>query len=101
MDKFLHGRKTSDYVASSPLDFVPQLQEGQHLRDLRRRFVLLAHGLGEFEEPQQSWNIERVLGPKGVPNRVDEWGREWRHDWVTWRKMLPQYLGEFLPAKTT
>jgi esterase/lipase superfamily enzyme len=34
-----------------------------------------------------------------VPNRVDAWGKEWRHDWVTWRKMLPQFLGELLPAK--
>jgi esterase/lipase superfamily enzyme len=36
-----------------------------------------------------------VLGAKGVPNRVDAWGAEWRHDWVTWREMLPKYLSEF------
>ena len=62
--------------------------------------MLLAHGLGDFEDPDQSWKVERALGPKGIPNRVDEWGKEWRHDWVTWRKMLPQFLGEFLPAKS-
>jgi len=37
-----------------------------------------------------------ALGAKGVPNRVDPWGTQWRHDWVTWRKMLPQYLEEFV-----
>ena len=97
MNKFLDGQMTRDYYESSPLDFVPDL-EGPHLDALRQRFVLLAHGQGAHEEPQQSWNVERVLGPKGVPNRVDEWGEEWRHDWVTWREMLPQFLGEFLPA---
>ena len=98
MGKFLKGRITHDYQQSSPLHFLPQLA-GPQLEQLRKRFVLLTHGQGEFEDPDQSWKVERVLGPKGVPNRVDAWGKEWRHDWVTWRKMLPQYLGELLPAK--
>jgi hypothetical protein len=25
---------------------------------------------------------------------VDNWGPRWEHDWPTWRRMLPQYLGE-------
>jgi esterase/lipase superfamily enzyme len=98
MKRFLAGQTTRDYHESSPLDFVPGLS-GRHLELLRQRFVLLAHGTGDHEDPDQSWKVERVLGPKGVPNRVDAWGKEWRHDWVTWRKMLPQFLGELLPAK--
>ena len=98
MEKFLEGRRTRNYYESSPLHFVPNL-EGNQLEQLRQRFVLLAHGQGEFEEPEQSWHVERVLGPKGIPNRVDAWGEEWRHDWVTWREMLPQFLGEFLPRQ--
>jgi esterase/lipase superfamily enzyme len=35
-----------------------------------------------------------VLGSKGVPNRVDDWGVEWPHRWHTWWQMLPQYLDE-------
>ena len=98
MNRFLEGRINRDYHESSPLDFVPTI-EGAHLDLLRKRFILLAHGQGEFEDPQQSWNVERVLGPKGIPNRVDAWDNTWRHDWVTWRKMLPQFLGEFLPQR--
>ncbi len=99
MNRFLEGKMTRDYYESSPIDFVPNLS-GHQLDLLKQRFVLLAHGLGDFEDPDQSWKVERALGPKGIPNRVDEWGKEWRHDWVTWRKMLPQFLGEFLPAKS-
>ena len=98
MNKFLEGEVTRDYYQSSPLDFVPDLG-GEQLELLRQRFILLAHGEGEFEEPQQSWNVERVLGPQGIPNRVDAWGAEWRHDWVTWREMLPKFLGELLPEQ--
>ena len=38
--------------------------------------------------------MANVLGDKGVPNRVDQWGTEWPHDWQTWRAMLPLYLRE-------
>lgn len=99
MNRFLEGRINHDYYQSSPLDFVPNLS-GKHLELLRQRFILLAHGQGDYEDPEQSWRVERVLGPKGIPNRVDAWDKTWRHDWVTWRKMLPQFLGELLPAKS-
>lgn len=98
MNRFLEGKINQDYRDSSPIDFVPGLS-GKHLELLRQRFVLLAHGQGDFEDPEQSWKVERVLGPKGIPNRVDAWDKTWRHDWVTWRKMLPQFLGELLPPK--
>jgi hypothetical protein len=31
----------------------------------------------------------------GVPNWVDAWGKEWDHDWMTWRAKLPRYLDEW------
>lgn len=98
MNRFLEGRINKDYYDSSPLDFVPNLG-GKHLELLQQRHILLAHGQGDYEDPEQSWKVERVLGPKGIPNRVDAWDKTWRHDWVTWRKMLPQFLAEFLPPK--
>ena len=35
-----------------------------------------------------------VLGGKGIPNRVDDWGATRDHDWPTWHAMLPKYLSE-------
>lgn len=97
LQKFLQGPKTADYRESSPLDFLPVLPEdGEHLAALRRRFVLLAHGQGRWEEPSQSWRMADALGKRGIDNRVDAWGAEWDHDWPTWREMLPKYLNELL-----
>lgn len=87
-------RSSQDWYFSSPLDFLPGLGEGALLDKLRERFVLLTHGTGRWESPKESWNVADLLGSKGVPNRVDEWGDEWDHDWPTWRRMLPKYLGE-------
>jgi esterase/lipase superfamily enzyme len=87
-------RSSQDWYHSSPLDFLPGLGAGAHLDALRKRFVLLTHGTGRWESPKESWNVADLLGSKGIPNRVDEWGGEWDHDWPTWRRMLPKYLGE-------
>ena len=95
LDRLLKIDASADYFYSSPLSFLPQLSpDGGHLQALRGRFALLAHGQGRAEDPAQSWRMAQVLGSKGIPNRVDEWGPEWHHDWVTWRAMMPQYLDE-------
>jgi len=96
LSRFLEGPVTKDYYESSPLHFLPEASEGPWLDRLRSRFVLIAHGRGRWESPEQSWRIADALGKRGVPNRVDEWGEEWDHDWPTWRRMLPTYLEELL-----
>jgi esterase/lipase superfamily enzyme len=94
LSKYLEGRFIQDFYFASPLHFLPGL-EGPLLDQLRRRLVLLPSGEGDYEDIGESWRMASVLGAKGIPNRVDPWGPEWRHDWVTWRAMLPKYLDEF------
>lgn len=89
----LHGHWNDDFYFSSPLDFLPAL-EGWDLDRLRQRFVVLACGSGRWENVDESWRMADVLGAKGIPNRVDQWGTEWDHDWPTWREMLPLYLDD-------
>lgn len=91
--KWMNHQVTQDHYHASPLHFVPGLGEGAQLTRLRQRFVLLTHGTGRWEEPQQSWRAADVLGKKGIPNRVDAWDNR-DHDWPTWRDMLPKYLDE-------
>ncbi|MCC7012558.1 MAG: prolyl oligopeptidase family serine peptidase [Planctomycetes bacterium] len=94
--KFMDGEPTSDHHFNTPTRFLRDMSEGPHLERLRQRFVLLTHGQGKAEEPEQSWRVADVLGRRNVPNRVVEWGPEWPHDWTTWRKMLPLYLDEYV-----
>lgn len=96
LSKFLKGEVTRDYYESSPLHFLPNMQEGAHLGLLRSRFILISHGDGRWEEPAQSWRVADALGKRGIPNRVDAWGEDYDHDWPTWREMLPKYLDELL-----
>jgi esterase/lipase superfamily enzyme len=96
VEKFIGGRFTDDMYFSSPLHFLPDL-EGPTLESLRRRMIVLASGSGQWEDVGESWAVAKVLGAKGIPNRVDDWGPNYKHDWPTWWDMLPTYLDDLLP----
>jgi esterase/lipase superfamily enzyme len=93
LSKYLEGRFNQDFYFASPLHFLPGL-EGPLLDKLRQRFIVLPSGEGDYEDIGESWRMASVLGARGIPNRVDPWGPQWRHDWNTWRAMLPKYLAE-------
>src|SRR5580658_2594927 len=93
IERFYDEAWSQDLFYSAPLQFVPGL-EGPQLDRLRQRWAVLASGEGEWEDVGESWRMAEVLGAKGIPNRVDNWGPDWDHQWPTWRQMLPQYLRE-------
>ena len=93
LSKYLEGRFIQDFYFCSPLHFLPGL-EGSVLEMLQTRLILLPSGEGDYEDIGESWRMAKVLGDKGIPNRVDSWGTEYQHNWVTWREMLPKYLAE-------
>jgi len=93
IERFYGEAWSQDLFFSAPLQFLPGL-EGPQLDRLRTRRAILASGEGAHEDVGESWRMADVLGAKGVPNRVDNWGPGWEHDWPTWHRMLPQYLGE-------
>jgi esterase/lipase superfamily enzyme len=93
--RFIGNPQPTDYFqVSSPLHFLHTLS-GLHLDVLRTRYIHLASGEGKWEDIGESWKLANALGRMGVPNRVDSWGPETPHDWVTWRAMAPKYLDEW------
>jgi esterase/lipase superfamily enzyme len=93
---FTDGKVSRELWHASPLHFLPRMPPGEHLEKLKSRFILMAHGQGRAEDPNQNWKMADILGAKGIPNRVDDWGKDWPHDWQTWRAMLPKYLDELV-----
>jgi len=95
IERFYDQASNQDLYFSAPLQFLPGL-EGPQLDLLRQRYVVLASGEGAWEDIGESWQMASALGTKGIPNRVDNWGPQWPHQWPTWHRMLPQYLGELI-----
>ena len=97
IERFVGGF-TDDLYFSSPLHFLPGL-EGPQLDLLRQRFVYLPSGSGRVGGRRGVVaQAAKVLGEKGIPNRVDDWGPDYDHDWPTWWKMLPTYVEQALSA---
>lgn len=95
IERFYNEAWSEDLFFSAPLQFLPGL-DGSQLDQLRHKRVVLASGEGPWEDIGETWRMAAALGAKGVPNRVDNWGPQWEHDWHTWRQMLPQYLRELI-----
>ena len=96
IEQFLGGLVNDDLYFSSPLRFLGDL-DGPTLHTLRTRMIVLASGSGRWENVDESWAVGDLLGRKGIPNRVDDWGTAYDHDWPTWWAMLPLYLDDLLP----
>ena len=64
--------------------WLPRLQQSDHLHILT--------GSGDYERPDASRDFSKLLSYKGIPHELDVWGHDMRHDWPTWRAMLPYYL---------
>lgn len=96
IERFIGAPFTDDLYYASPLSFLAGLG-GAHLDTLRQRFIILAHGEGPWEDPVSARAAADILGAKGVPNRVDNWGPSFDHDWPTWHQMLPLYLDDLVP----
>jgi len=94
LSHYVRGYWNDDFYYSSPLHYLPGLGEDWQIERLRSRMVILASGSGRWENIDESWAMASVLGGKGIPNRVDDWGHGYDHDWPTWCRMLPQYLSE-------
>jgi len=99
LQRFVKAAPTPDFWYASPVHWLPDFQDQGHLAHLRERFVILASGQGKAENIGESWRVAHVLGQKGVPNRVDDWGTQWDHDWPTWRNMLRTYMDELAPVE--
>ncbi len=90
---YTSGYWDDDCYFNSPVHYLPNLVDENILNAIRRsRHIHLLSGQGAYEDPQSSRNLSNILSSKGIPHELDLWGADMRHDWPTWRQMLPYYL---------
>ncbi len=90
---YTKGYYDEDVYFNSPADYVPNLSDEYTLNQLRQKKIIIASGRGDYESPESSEYFSSILHAKGIPHELDIWGHDMRHDWPTWRKMLPYFLG--------
>lgn len=78
---------------NSPVHYVPNLNDQWYLDNIRRsRHIHILTGSGDYEDPEGSRKFSAILNSKHIHHNLDVWGNEWKHDWPTWRAMLPAYI---------
>ena len=93
LTEYSNGYFDDQVYFNSPMHYVPNLEDEWYLEKIRAsQHVHILTGSGDYEDPEASRRFSDVLHRKNIPHTLDVWGPEWKHDWPTWRAMLPVYL---------
>ena len=92
LSRYLPGGSAPELRAAVPLYGLPALEDEARLRDLRRRFIHVASGEGDYEQPAESQRLAEGLAARGIPHQLELWGRDFAHCWGSWHQMLPRTL---------
>ena len=93
LTEYTKGYYDEDVYFNSPQHYMPQLADHGLLEQIRRSHHLhIFTGSGDYEDPSASGRFAKILYDKGIHYELDVWGSEWKHDWETWRTVLPHYL---------
>ncbi|MDP3830322.1 MAG: alpha/beta hydrolase-fold protein [Ignavibacteriaceae bacterium] len=91
---YTKGYYDDNVYFNSPVDYLPHWHDDFMLNQMRsNKKIIIASGQGDFEDPDASRLLSSILSSKGINHELDIWGYDMPHDWPTWRKMLPHFLG--------
>ena len=69
------------------------MQDQWHLDQIRSsKHIHILAGSGDYEDPDGSRYISGLLHHRNINHHLDIWGYDIKHDWPTWRAMLPYLL---------
>ena len=78
---------------NSPAHYMPNLTDHHILEQIRSsQHIHILTGLGDHEAPDAAKAFAGILYNKGIHYELSVWGNEWKHDWPTWRAMLPLFI---------
>lgn len=90
---YTKGYYDEDVYFNSPIHYLPNLEDNHYLPRLRNaNHIHILTGSGDYEDPDASRSLSGILSSRGIPHELDVWGWDMRHDWPTWRAMLPYYI---------
>ena len=93
LTEYTKGYYDDQVYFNSPVHYMPNLDNHDFLEQIRSsRHIHILTGSGAYEDPDASRKFAGILYNKGINYELDVWGHEWKHDWPTWREMLPVYL---------
>jgi len=94
LTEYTRGYYDENVYFNSPQHYMPNLSDHGILEQIRKsHHIHILTGSGDHEDPEAARRFAGTLYSKGINYELDIWGSDMRHDWPTWRAMLPHYLG--------
>ena len=93
LTEYTKGYYDDQVYFNSPIHYIPNLSDDWYLSRIRAGKIIIATGSGDYEDPEANRRFSGVLNSKGIGHELDVWGTDITHDWPTWRKMLPHFIG--------
>jgi len=92
LTEYTDGYYDEQVYYNSPIHYIPNLNDHYILEQIRAGKIIISTGQGDYEDPEANRRVSAVLNTKSIPHELDLWGHDIKHDWPTWRKMLPHFL---------
>ncbi len=94
LSEYTKGHWDDQVYFNSPEHYIKNLEDHDTLEKIRAsHHIHIYTGSGDYEDPNASKRFSSVLFDKGIWCDLDVWGADIKHDWPTWRSMLPYILG--------
>jgi esterase/lipase superfamily enzyme len=92
----LGGYSDEGVYFNEPLSYLPGLKDQRALAELRKGYLVIAHGRGAWEQfNDQARELGEIAKNKGITCWYDPWDETWPHDWQTWHAQIRKYLSHF------
>jgi len=93
LSEYTKGFYDEQVYFNSPTHYMSNLTDDSILSEIRKsQHIYIVTGGGDYEDPDASRKFSDILYNKGINFELDVWGNEFKHDWPTWRAILPHYL---------
>ena len=93
LTEYTRGFFDDQVYYNSPAHYIPNLNNHAILEQIREsRHIHILTGSGDHEDPEAAKRFAGILYNKNINYELSIWGTEWKHDWPTWRAMLPLFI---------
>lgn len=93
LSEYTKGFWDDQVYYNSPYHYIPNLTDQWYLDKIKAsNHIHIYTGSGDFEDPEANKRFSQVLWDKGIWHELSIWGPDVKHDWPTWRAMLPMIL---------
>jgi len=90
---FMDGDYDDNFYFNNPVDYMASLSDPWYFHHLRQCDIRLVTGHGPYEDSGPTYRLAEILGAKGIPHSVDDWGPDGGHDWPFWKRQINEYVG--------